>query len=736
MVRKKTNRTSGKVLRGRKRSRKSALSTDIHFLNRIISCLYQTGVPINLNDLIKQLGLPRSAKQKAGDALEILSQQGAVVADSKNRYFLNKKLMFAEATLEKNRKGFGFGADPVTHKGMPPFDRDPFISASRMGSARHGDRVLLRIIRVRKDGRPEAEIVSVIKRSTARLAGIIHMQNGVGILTPDDIRHPPVVIMNVPDNVKEGDAAVVKLIDTSDAVSRPRAEIVRVLGDPQKTEVQAMVVAEQFSLPCEFSSTALDDAEQGTPHPGLEERSDLTDILHYTIDGADAKDFDDAVAVQKTRKGFKLFVSIADVSAYVQKGTNLDEEAYQRGTSVYFPGMVIPMLPEILSNDLCSLTPGKEKLTVTVVIDYDRQGKVIKTNFNRSIIRSYHRFTYGTVKKILIDKDPAARKAHKQFLTPLKWAGELAQILIEKRNKRGSIGFSLPEADIRLDKDGEITSITKKQRNFAHLLIEEFMLAANESVARFLYEKRQETLYRIHEKPDSEKLSAFKDFFYTLPLATRQYGDNEGPSWYNCILDSVRNTPYEYLVNSLALRTMQQARYSPENKGHFGLALDLYTHFTSPIRRYPDLIVHRQLCNAIISSSGKQNRKKGPALGDCGTHLSERERNAIAAERDMEERLKRRFMSGKIGESFSSIISGVSDSALYVELDNFFISGQVPLSFMKDDYYLLDEKNHRLIGDISGKIMQIGDHLKVVLKDVDDTNKKILFCLENDTFSG
>ena len=325
---------------------------------------------------------------------------------------------------------------------------------------------------------------------------------------------------------------------------RPRAEIIHILGDPKKAEVQSILVAAHYSLPVRFSSKAEQEAERATLAPENGSRSDFRDILHYTIDGSDAKDFDDAVAVEKTRKGFRLYVSIADVSAYVPEGTVLDQEAYQRGTSVYFPGTVLPMLPESLSNDLCSLTPGADKLTVTAVLDYDRQGTILKTSFHRSVIRSYQRFTYGTIKKILVDKDPATRRFYKKFLTPLKWAAELAETLIEKRNDRGAIGFSVPEADIRLNDEKEIASITRKQRHFSHLMIEEFMLAANESVARFLAHKQVESLYRIHEKPDPDKLSDFKKFFSTLPLSTRPNVNGDDPSWFNSILDHVKGHPF------------------------------------------------------------------------------------------------------------------------------------------------------------------------------------------------
>ena len=734
MVRKKTKRFSKNVTKShKKRTRYSDNPGSKQFLNRVLACIYQADKGLAINDLIKKTAGSHSSKNNINETLETLSKQGFIYKSSKKIYSLSKKHHLVEAIIEKNPKGFGFGTKLKFRSVKKELARDPFISASRMSTARHGDLVLLQILKVRQDGRPEAEVISVLERTTQKLPGYFHSRDNHQTVCPDDPRFPFTIIVNPPfqEDINEGDAVIVHLADEPASDQRVYGKIIRVLGNPQMTIVQASLVAEKFSLPTTFSSEAEHEAQTIVPIPGAEHRTDLRDILHYTVDGEDAKDFDDAVAVLKTRKGFRLFVSIADVSAYVKPGSILDKEAYERGTSVYFPGTVIPMLPENLSNNLCSLVPGQDKLTVTVIIDYDRSGRVLKKEYQRSIIQSHQRFTYNTLEQIITEKDQRIRSKYKRFLTPLKWATELAEKLIERRTERGSIGFSIPEANIGLDSEGKVISITRSERHFAHQLIEEFMLAANEAVAQTFSERHISTLFRVHEEPDPEKLSNFVEFSKTLSLQLPKTADK--PTWYNHVIDSVRGTPHEYIVNNLLLRTMQQARYSPENKGHFGLALDDYAHFPSPIRRYPDLIVHRLLCNLIKATEiRRQKNKVSPAstLQDDGLHLSERERTAISSERDMADRLKRQFMAGKIGESFQAVITGVSESAFFIELLNIFISGIVPLTTLSDDYYILDEKRHRLIGDISGKTLQMGNIVDVVLTDVDQSRKKILFRLK------
>ncbi|HIQ38370.1 MAG TPA: ribonuclease R, partial [Desulfocapsa sulfexigens] len=576
----------------------------------------------------------------------------------------------------------------------------------------------------------EAEVISIIGRGREQLAGFVAIQPRQAVVYPEDSRYPFTIKLQgkLPENLQDGDAVIVKIEGESNDALQQSGKLIEVLGDPDSVDVQMRLVIEKHTLPHVFNDKSMTQAEaiSDTIKPS-KGRLDLRDIQHVTIDGETAKDFDDAIAVQKTRNGFRLYVSIADVSHYVRPGSELDKEAYLRGTSIYFPGRVIPMLPERLSNGLCSLVPGEDRYAFTAILDYDRQGHLKKKNFSKSIIRSAQRFTYTTVRQILTDKDPEVRRAHKAFLTPLKWAGELAKELMHLREQRGSIGFRIPEPFMELDDQGKIASISRTERNFAHKMIEEFMLAANEAVAETFTENHLDGLYRIHEKPSPDKIQEFVEFGRSLGLDLPPL--RQDPDWFGQVLNLVKDSPKEYVINNLLLRTMQQARYDGKNVGHFGLAATDYTHFTSPIRRYADLTVHRTLQhflqrNAKVKTKKKENKH---SIKEMGTSLSTRERVAVTAEREMNDRLKVRYMHNKIGETFQAVISGVTGSAIFVELLDLFVSGGISLTTLKDDYYIFDGRHHRLKGKHSGKSFQLGDLITVGLLDVDLRRNRIYF---------
>jgi ribonuclease R len=730
MGRKKTVRSAPKSHRRDRRTRERTV-TDNNLGKDILVSIYRENKPLSINDMLKSLKLPPSARTVIETSVAALCRQGDIRKNGKNAFSLDSNLLLVEATIEKNPRGFGFATDVILPENRKIFKRDPFIAAARMASAHHGDRALIRVINVRRDGRPEAEVMHIISRGKTRLAGFYQSDRNHGIVHPEDPRYPFSIAVSQPlqTAVNDGDAVIVKLLEHRDAHARQSGEIVKVLGNPASAAVQAELVIEKFELTAVFSPEAVQESLNTLPTPGFKDREDLRGLLHITIDGADAKDFDDAVCVQKKHNGFRLWVSIADVGAYVKPGSRLDIEAYERGTSVYFPGKVVPMLPDNLSGNLCSLLPEKDRLAVTAVLDFDRMGNLKNKRFSRSIIKSHKRFTYDTVKDIIIGNDPAARRSHKAFLTPLKWASELARALRARRMERGSINFSIPEADIHLNSDGTIKAIARGKTHFIHQMIEEFMLAANEAVAQTFVSSHDKTLFRIHEKPDPEKVSDFLRFAETLGFKATRPDQNQ--SWYNEMIDQAAGTAHEYIINTLLLRTMQQARYSVDNTGHFGLAADNYLHFTSPIRRYPDLVVHRQLCgliDRIQPDSQKKEPQSAPVpLRAAGLSLSAKERTAIDAERDMVERLKIQFISTQIGKTFMAVISGVSESSLYIELIDVFVNGVINLSTMTDDYYLYDEKRHRVVGDISGKTFQIGRQLVVELLAVDKRRNEIFF---------
>lgn len=725
---------------------------------KALACIFTHKQALTAAEIASDLSLERGEQKRLPAVLAELVHQKILHHTSKDRFSLGKRHGLASGILELNPRGFGFITgimpEPAGATGGGP-RKDPSVEAFRLGAARHGDTVLIRILKVRSDGRPEAEILQVLKRGFDRLAGFVVLEKDQVRVIPEDPRIPYSILIGSDEagdkkmapNLRAGDAVIVQLTadpanDRSDAVAL-RGSIIEILGDPATIPVQMRLVIEKFKLPHLFSPEAQNEAAllpdeaaeiaalTGPSNDSREKgREDLRDILHVTIDGETAKDFDDAVAVSKDKRGYRLFVSIADVSHFVQPGTALDKEAYERGTSIYFPGQVIPMLPERISNHLCSLIPDQDRLAFTAILDYNRQGMVVRKRFTKSIIRSYKRFTYTTVRQILIDKDQSVRQAHKPFLTPLKWAGELAAKLQKLRQERGAIGFTLPEPELSLDEQGRITAIGRAERNFAHQIIEEFMLSANEAVAELFTEHGVPALYRIHERPDPIKVQEFVHFAQTLGLNIPKH--RQDPDWFGQILDMVKGTPREFVVNNLLLRTMQQARYDMKNMGHFGLAATDYTHFTSPIRRYPDLLVHRALQAFINRSKDLKKSRKQTNLQESGPFLSNRERVAVSAEREMNDRLKVRYMQDKIGESFEAVISGVNSFAFFVELLDSFVSGAVAIGELQDDYYNYDSKNHRLLGERRGKMYRIGDLVRVSLQSVDVRKNRINFALAQD----
>ncbi len=696
--------------------------------NLVLAALSRAKKPISAAELSGFITEETSQKVNIHDSIQLLIKSNHIRKDRKNRFSLISRAPLYTGTLERNAKGFGF----ITQ--TSPFDKaedltaDPYVSRSQMGAAQHHDQVLFRLIQKNNKtdrNRPEGSIIRVLSHGKKTLSGFY---SDPGIVTPEDPRFPFHITIDTSKRAgrpRNGDAVIVRLKREEQKTDTIRGEIVEILGNPASVDVQMRLVIEKFSLPHTFSNRALKETENLSEDFSLSgNRLDLRNIDHVTIDGETAKDFDDAVFVRKTDKGYRLYVSIADVSHFVRPRSALDKEAYERGTSIYFPGRVVPMLPEKLSNDLCSLLPDKDRFTVTAILDYDTKGTLLGKKFAKSIIRSRKRFTYTTVKKILIDNDPETVIGHKSYLDMLRTARALAEILLKKRKQRGSIGFTVPESAITLDKRGEIKAISIVERNFAHQMIEEFMLAANEAVAGFFTEQQIPGLYRIHEQPDQKKVEEFCTFAKTLNVHLPP--KNNTPEWYAEIVEQCRGTSTEYLINNLLLRTMKQARYSPENIGHFGLASQNYTHFTSPIRRYPDLLVHRELMEAILKNNSNSERDT-IHLQKKGEFLSDRERTAVKAEREMTERLKVRYMGRRIGEKFQAIISGITDFAMFVELKESGISGSIGLENLKDDYYLFDNKNHRLIGEISGNIYRIGDSINIRLHDVDYTRNRIHF---------
>lgn len=699
--------------------------------NMVLGFLYTATVPLSFAQLYSNFPQNQHREEDIRSALDSLIKAGSIAKDGKNHFKLHKNTLLCEGTLTQHPKGFGFVSVIKSPESGPALKRDPFISPGQMGNAHHGDTVLIRVFRIRADDRPESSVVKILIPGTNRVGGIYRHNGSDRLVYPDDRRFPFTIKINDPSGLQpqDGDGVIAEFDRVGGSANLLQGKIVEILGAADDVDTQMRLVIEQFNLPWQFSGEVMQEtARLSETFVPDQDREDLRSTAHVTIDGESAKDFDDAVCVLKTRSGFRLYVSIADVSHFVPPDSAIDQEAYRRGTSVYFPGRVIPMLPEKLSNNLCSLVPGEDRFTVSAILDFDRLGTLLKKRFSRSIICSRQRFTYTAVRRILNDKDPVLRKEHKSFLTELKWAKELAAALHARRKKRGSIDFNLIEAEFTLADSGKIASIGKAERNIAHQIIEEFMLAANEAVAELFSGQQTPAIFRIHEPPELIKAEEFLDFVKTIDPSVAPFANT--PAWFAGVLDKCRGTRYEYIINNLLLRSMQQAQYSAGNVGHFGLAAADYTHFTSPIRRYPDLIVHRQLLQLLQDKRQKKHAGgKKQSFTEAAEFLSGRERAAVMAERDMNDRLKVGYMQHRIGDSFAAIISGVTDNALYVEIQDLCISGAISVELLGDDLFLYDKKRHRLFGEISAKTFQIGDLIRVKVVDVDILSKKIYFSL-------
>ncbi len=695
---------------------------------QILDFLTSQSRPLSISAIARGMGLPHTARSSVRELLDGLVRSGRV-QERKNRFQVSRDRDEIEATLDLTARGFGFAipADPDAT------GKDIFIAAHNLGTASQGDAVLVEVTG-RSRGRREGRVVKVLNRAISRLCGIYSKSGRNGFVTPDNDRLPYTVLVRRKDamNAQDGVAVLVEITDYGSERRGPEGRIIEILGDPFSVNVQIRMAIEQFSLRRDFPAPV--EAETARLEPLTEcrgDRTDLRQVQHVTIDGETARDFDDAICVEPTaRGGFRLYVSIADVSHYVRPDSAIDREAYSRGTSVYLPDLVLPMLPERLSNDLCSLVPDQDRPAFSAILEFDSRGRRIGQRYTRSMIRSHRRFTYDMVHRAVYLEDRNEQRRHAGLLPMLTAARSLADILHRRRMRRGSLGFTIPEATITLE-GNRIAAIGRTERNEAHQMIEEFMLAANEAVAETLEEAGEPVLYRIHEYPDPLKVDAFTDAAKSMGL---QLPPTEiTPSWFARVLDEARGTPAEYVVNNLLLRTMQQARYAPENVGHFGLAASHYLHFTSPIRRYPDLVAHRVLHNLLLRRSGTGT--PGPVLpadttlAEAGVHLSKRERIAIDTERNVQARLSALFLLERIDEEFDAIISGVTSFGLFVELFEYFISGAIPIRSMKDDYYLFDSRGHRLIGERSNRIYQLGGQVRVRLDHVDMRSKRITFSL-------
>ena len=633
--------------------------------------------------------------------------------------------------LSCHRDGYGF---------VIPDDggEDIFIPARYLRESMHGDQVTAGFDARPGHGKREGRIVETLERGYTTVVGRYEASGKVGSIIPDEQRITCDITVSSADrgNARGGEMVVAKIVEYPATGHGARARVIEVLGLPDDPAVEVLTIVRKYGLPHDFPAEVLAEARSVSPlvtEADMDGRTDLRGETTVTIDGETARDFDDAVSVRREGAAIRLRVSIADVSHYVRKGSPLDGEALNRGTSVYFPDRCIPMLPEELSNGICSLNPREERLTVTAEMLFDGEGESGETRFYPSVIRSDERLTYTEVKEILADKNPETMARYRALLDDLRTMEELAGRLTEKRRRRGSIDFDLPEPEIILDLQGRPESIGRAERNLAHRIIEEFMLAANEAVAAFLTERELPCLYRVHEPPDPMKLKDFREFIKPLGLSFRMRGGTVAPTELQRLLVEVNGRPEEKMVNQVLLRCMKQARYDAENSGHFGLASSCYLHFTSPIRRYPDLVVHRILKGYLVGSLKKRDAKKIAAeLPDTAEQSSRRERTAMEAEREIIQMKRLQYMEERIGDVFDGFITGVATYGFFVELADLLVEGLVHITALSDDFYNLLEKQHTLLGERSGRRFRIGDQVRVRVDGVSRAKKRIEFSLADE----
>ena len=673
--------------------------------------------PATARELVHLLNVPREERASFKRHLKTLVDSGDLVSARGHRFGVPQKMDLHVGRLQTHSSGFGFVVpDPPLEGGG-----DIYIPGTGLGDAVHGDRVVARIERVKHDGRVEGRILEVLDRGYARMVGRYERdRRGAGRLVPFDRR--VLLELSIPPgedkSAQPGDMVTVVVTRWPSGGKSAQARVTRVLGDMDAPGVDTEIIIQKFGIPDVHSDEATAEAmRMGTEvsPTDITGRTDFRPLETVTIDGEHARDFDDAITIEKLPNGhFLLGVHIADVSHYVDEGSALDIEAYDRGTSVYFPERAVHMFPSELATGLCSLNPRVDRLVQSCLMEVDREGRVIRSEFHDGVINSNERMTYTAVNAILTDRDPVVMERYAGLVPMFQQMEELFHILNAARHRRGSIDFDLQEAEVIVDEGGMVEDIVALERNVAHRLIEEFMLLANETVASHLDAHGAPTLYRIHEPPDAVKVVKFEEFISGFGYGLGASLADMRPIHFQQLVERIHGKPEEKPIAFLMLRTMQKARYAPQNLGHFGLAAKSYTHFTSPIRRYPDLVVHRALRAARHKTLNAEERDAAAEeLPDIARHTSEMERRADEAERELLQWKKVKFMADKVGDEFEGYVTGVAPFGLFVELIEHYVEGMVHVSTMADDYYRFVEEGHFLYGEKTRRKYRLGDKVSV-----------------------
>ncbi len=691
----------------------------------ILAFLAERGEPLAPEEIAAGLKLEGDRDREAlRRRLGAMERDGQLLRNRRGRYLLVNQADLVSGRVIGHPDGYGF---LVPDEG----GEDLFIPAREMAALLHGDRAVMHVAGVDRRGRRIGALAEVLERNTHKVVGRFFRESGVGFVVPDNKRIAQQVVVP-PEHqggAVHGQIVVVELIEQPSRRTQAIGRVAEVLGDHMAPGMEIEMAIHAHDLPAGWPGPVLEEAARfgdSVPQEAAAGRTDLRALPLVTIDGADARDFDDAVYCERRGQGWRLLVAIADVSWYVRPGTALDAEARSRGTSVYFPDRVIPMLPEALSNGLCSLNPEEDRLCMVAELSVDAEGAIRRSRFFEGLMRSHARLTYDAAAAILVTRDAALRRRHAALVPHLEALYELYGALRKARAARGAIDFDTTETRIEFGPDRRIERIVPLVRNDAHKLIEECMIAANVAAARFLLRHRIAALYRVHEGPNPDKLEDLRTFLAELGL---RLGGRERPQarHFAQLLDKARGRPDEHLIQTVLLRSLSQAVYSPDNAGHFGLSLEAYTHFTSPIRRYPDLMVHRAIRHLLAGGEARAFEYTHADMVVLGDACSAAERRADEATRDAVTWLKCEFMMDKVGQSFDGTITGVTGFGVFVELDGIYVEGLVHITALGTDYFHYDPAHHRLTGERSGRVFRLADRVRVQVVRVDLDERRIDF---------